>query len=151
VEVRVLDRVTGGPKPELVRALGASYHTGGLEELAREADVVVECTGVGSLVFEAMKRIGPNGVVCLTGMSSGQRTLCLDADALNVELVLHNNVVFGTVNANRLHYERAAESLARADAGWLERVVNRRVPLERWTEAFTREPDDVKAVLQFRE
>jgi threonine dehydrogenase-like Zn-dependent dehydrogenase len=149
--VRVLDRVTGGPKPELVRALGASYHTGGLEELAREADVVLECTGVGALVFEAMRRIGPNGVVCLTGMSSGNRTLCLDADALNVVLVLNNNVVFGTVNANRLHYERAAESLARADRGWLERVVNRRVPLERWTEAFTREPDDVKAVLQLQE
>jgi threonine dehydrogenase-like Zn-dependent dehydrogenase len=148
LEARVLDRVTGGPKPELVRALGASYHTGSLAEIAPGADVIIECTGVGSLALEATRRIGPNGIVCLTGMSSGRRTLCLDADALAAELVLENNVVFGTVNANRRHYEGAAEALARADAGWLEGLVNRRVPLERWQEAFARRADDVKVVLR---
>src|SRR5206468_1158974 len=55
LKVDVLDRVTDGPKPGLVRDLGAEYHTGAVKDLARRADVVIECTGVGRLVFEAME------------------------------------------------------------------------------------------------
>ena len=63
--------------------------------------------------------------------------------------MLENNVVFGTVNANRRHYEMAAEALARADRGWLDRVINRRVPVERWSEALERQGDDVKPIITF--
>ena len=53
-------------------------------------------------------------------------------------MVLDNDVVFGTVNANRRHYEMAADALARADKRWLGRLITRRVPLERWSEALER-------------
>lgn len=149
LQVRVLDRVESGPKPELVAALGASYHAGRIEDVCRGADVLIECTGVGQLVIDAMRHLGPNGIACLTGLSSGRRTLPVDAAALNRELVLENNVVFGTVNANRLHYELAAEALARADKAWLEGLITRRVPITRWAEAFERRADDVKTVLSF--
>ncbi len=39
-------------------------------------------------------------------------TITVDAGALNRDLVLENDVVFGSVNANRRHYEAAAEALA---------------------------------------
>jgi hypothetical protein len=55
--------------------------------------------------------------------------------------------VFGTVNANLQHYRLAAEALARADRTWLERLITRRVPLEDFQQAFEKEPDDVKVVL----
>ena len=64
-------------------------------------------------------------------------------------MVLENDVVFGTVNANRRHYEAAADALAKADPKWLGRLVSRRVPLERWSEALVRCPDDVKVVIDF--
>ena len=67
--------------------------------------------------------------MCLTGVSSGGRTIAVDAGGFNRELVLENNVVFGTVNANRPHYQAAAAALTRADAGWLDRLITRRVPL----------------------
>ncbi len=51
-------------------------------------------------------------------------------------MVLDNDVVFGTVNANRRHYEMAADALAGADQGWLRRLITRRVPLERFSEAL---------------
>jgi hypothetical protein len=71
-----------------------------------------------------------------------------DIDAgLNRELVLDNGVVFGTVNANRRHYQAAATALAKVDQPWLERLITRRVPLGRWPEALQRRPDDVKVVL----
>lgn len=64
-------------------------------------------------------------------------------------MVLENDVVFGSVNANRRHYELAAEALARADRAWLERLITRRLPLDRWREALERRPDDVKEVIDF--
>ncbi len=91
----------------------------------------------------------PNGIVCLTGVSSGGRTIPVDAGALNRELVLENNVVFGSVNANRRHYEQAAAALGRADAGWLDRLITRRVPLALWADALERRQHDVKTVLTF--
>jgi hypothetical protein len=56
--------------------------------------------------------------------------------------------VVGSVNANRRHYEAAADALALADSEWLARLVNRRVPLERWQEALCRDPDDVKVIIE---
>jgi glucose 1-dehydrogenase len=149
LDVHVLDRATDGPKPDLVRDLGATYYAGSVTGACIDVDVVLECTGVGQMVFEVMKCIGPSGIVCLTGVSSGNRQLAVDMDALNRELVLENNVVFGTVNANRRHYEAAAAALAQADSAWLERLIGRRVPLDCWADAFVRRPDDVKTVIDF--
>jgi glucose 1-dehydrogenase len=147
LEVHVLDRVTSGPKPALVADLGATYHTGTVADAVPRADLILECTGVGELVLDAMVKAAPDGIVCLTGVSSPGRTITIDANALNRELVLENAVVFGTVNANRRHYQAAAEALAKADQPWLERMITRRVPLGEWPEALQRRPDDVKAVI----
>jgi threonine dehydrogenase-like Zn-dependent dehydrogenase len=149
LEVHVLDKVIQGPKPSLVRDLGATYHSSGVEEACAEADVVLECTGVGQLVFDAMRCTARGGIVCLTGLSSGGHRLEVDLAALNRTMVLENDVVFGSVNANRRHYEIAAEALARADLNWLGRLITRRVPLERWNEALSPKPMDVKTVIDF--
>ena len=147
-EVHVLDQVTAGLKPDLVAAIGATYHHGDIASTGCTPDIVVECTGVGQLVFDAMDAIAPNGVLCLTGVSSKGRSLGIDAGELNRHMVLENDVVFGSVNANRSHYEAGAEALAKADPAWLGRVVSRRVPLDHWQDAYTRQPDDVKVVLE---
>jgi glucose 1-dehydrogenase len=149
LEVAVLDRVTDGPKPQLVADLGATYHSGPIEDACRRAepDVIVEATGVPQLVFDAMRHTAPVGIVCLTGVSPTGRELTVDAGAVNRELVLENDVVFGSVNANRRHYEAAARALAEADRAWLERMITRRVPLDRLEEALARGPDDVKVVV----
>lgn len=147
LEVHVLDRVTDGPKPAIVRDLGAHYTTGPLGEVCPDADITLECTGVGQIVLDVMGCSAPGAVVCLTGVSSGKRSLKIDAAALNRSMVLENDVVFGSVNANRRHYEAAAESLKKADRAWLGRLITRRVPLSRWSEALKRREDDVKAVI----
>ena len=149
LDVHVFDRVTTGPKPDLVTALGATYHTGSIETACVGADVLLECTGAPQLVFDAMRCVAPNGIACLTGVSSGSRVLSVDIGALNNEMVLENNVIVGTVNANRRHYAQAAAALAQADRGWLDRLITRRVPLEEWRSAFELKPDDVKTVLRF--
>lgn len=149
LDVHVFDRATDGPKPELVRALGATYHTGALEAVPVETDVVIECTGAAPVVVEVINRTGPGGVVCLTGISPRGRTIDIDVGLLNRTMVLENDVVFGTVNANRRHYEAAAVALAGADRAWLDALISRRVPLARWSEALQRGEHDVKVVLDF--
>ena len=147
LEVHVLDIVTEGPKPGLVRDLGGTYHTGSIKDVCVDVDVVIEATGVGQLIFEVMDCTSPGGIACLTGVSSGGRRMSVDFGALNNAMVLENDVVFGSVNANRRHYELAAEALAKADPGWLDRMISRRVPLARWDEALTRQQDDVKPII----
>ena len=150
LEVHVLDRAESGLKPELVRALGATYHHSGVAKAVEHCrpDVIIEATGVGQLVFDAMQGTGAGGVVCLTGVSPTGRQLEVDAGAVNRELVLENDVVFGSVNANLRHYEMAREALAAADRGWLERLITRRVPLSQFADALVRRDDDVKVVIE---
>jgi threonine dehydrogenase-like Zn-dependent dehydrogenase len=149
MDVHVLDRVTEGPKPELVADLGATYHHDGMAEVAAriEPDIVIEATGVGSLVLDAMTITGPYGVVCLTGVSSPGRSLKIDAGEMNREIVLENDAVIGSVNANLEHYRMAAEALTKADITWLSRLITRRVPLAGFADAFTASDDDVKVVI----
>jgi threonine dehydrogenase-like Zn-dependent dehydrogenase len=148
LDVHVLDRATSGPKPELVRSLGATYHSGGLKDALPGADITLECTGVGMLALEAIRSSGRNGIVCLTGVSASHQ-LSVDAGAVNRDIVLENDIVFGSVNANRADYEAASRALAGADRAWLRRLITREVPLERWRQAYTKQEGDVKTVLRF--
>jgi glucose 1-dehydrogenase len=147
-EVHVLDRVTSGPKPALVEALGATYHTGAVSKLGLRPDIVLECTGVAQLVRDVAIAAAPGGIVCLTGVGppaapdGSTTTLATDA-------VLKNLVMFGSVNANRRHYYRAAQVLAGADREWLEQLVTRRVDPDAFEQALERAPDDIKVVIEF--
>ena len=149
LEVHVLDRVESGPKPALVRALGATYHTGSVTDVGFQPDVIVECTGVGQVITDAIQSIAPGGVVCLTGVGSGGRTVGLATADVATNIVLRNNVVVGSVNANKRHWYKAGQVLARADRAWLARLVTRSVPPEEFMRALRREPDDIKVVIQF--
>jgi threonine dehydrogenase-like Zn-dependent dehydrogenase len=151
LEVHVLDRVESGLKPELVRALGATYHAGAVTDVGFEPDVIVECTGVGQVIIDSIRAVAPGGVVCLTGVGSGGRTTGLPAADAASNIVLRNNVVVGSVNANKRHWYKAGEALARADRSWLARLVTRRERPEDFTRALERTADDVKVVVQFAE
>jgi glucose 1-dehydrogenase len=150
LDVHVLDRATEGVKPETVSALGAEYHSGDITDISKqcEPDVVVECTGVAELVAGAMQHTAPGAIVCLTGVAAS-RSLSVDVGALNNELVLENDVVFGSVNANRRHFEAAVQSLRDADQDWLRRLITRTVPFERWQDALEKGDDDIKVVVDF--
>jgi threonine dehydrogenase-like Zn-dependent dehydrogenase len=146
-------------RAQLVEACGATYVKGDEEPLLDLAqrvggiDLIVEATGVPQLVFDAIDAVGPNGVVCLTGVSAGARTLQIPADKLNLEMVLENKLVFGTVNANRQHYAAAAADLAVFAERWpglCERMITRRVPVDDFAQALEpRAGVDVKTTITF--
>lgn len=151
LEVHVFDVVKDGPKPGLVRDLGATYHHESLPDSGLKPDVLVECTGVTSVVLDAFRCRAQDAITCLTGVSGTGKQTAVDVGALNREEVLMNGVVFGSVSANRRHYDAGAKALAAADKDWLRRLISRRVPLEEFTEAFDHHPDDVKVVLDLQD
>ena len=146
----VVDLVSEGRKPEMVRRLGATYlHRGNLGEAAAAADIVLECTGHVQMLLEEGPQHARHRITCLTGVSAAGAAATVDPGLLNRNMVLQNSVIFGSVNANRQHYELAAKALAQADPGWLAELITREVPLEEWEDAYTRKPDDIKAILSF--
>ena len=148
LEVHVMDRNEAGPKPALVRDLGASYHR---EFPAIEPDIVIECTGSPAIIAQAVAGSAPGSIVCLTGLGGRQLDASFDVAKLNQSMVLENRVVFGTVNANLRHYHAAADALSHANRAWLDRLITRRVGLSRWEEAYQKLEGDVKTVLLFED
>jgi len=149
LEVHVLDRVTSGSKPELVKALGATYHSTTVSELDFEPDVIIECTGVGQVISESIHKLGAGGIICLTGVGSGGMAPTATTADTAAAAVLRNNVMIGSVNANRRHWYKAGAALRRADRKWLERLITRREKPENFKKALNREPDDIKVIIQF--
>ncbi len=148
-DVHVFDRATSGPKPALVQALGAHYHSGSVTELGLSPDIVVECTGVAPLIRTAAETAAPGAIICLTGVGPPIVPNASAPTNVMTDAVLKNLVIFGSVNANRRHYYLAAKELAKADRSWLEQLVTRRVPPEAFEQALEREPDDIKVVIEF--
>lgn len=148
-EVHILDRHAGGPKPPLIRDLGATHHAGSPADVADlSPDVVMECTGAPQVIAGVLGRTAPSGIVCLLGIGIGHEAK-FDIGGFNRVAVLDNHVVFGAVNANRMHYQMAADALARADKAWLSRLISRRVPLSRFAEALEHQAGDIKVIVDF--
>ncbi|HEX4749427.1 MAG TPA: glucose 1-dehydrogenase [Bryobacteraceae bacterium] len=147
LEAHVLDRVESGPKPELVKQLGGKYHTGPLKNLGFRPDIIIECTGVASVIAECMTQLGSDGILALAGVSSHGQKVDLDLGTINRTMVLDNQVIFGSVNANRSHWEAAGKSLLEADRGWLSRLISRKEKFANWQKALERRADDIKVVI----
>jgi glucose 1-dehydrogenase len=150
LEVHAFDRGWTGLKPQLVHALGGTQHSSLDSALERlQPDIVMECTGSASVIRELLGRTSPGGIICLLGVSAPGQKIDVDMGKVNRTLVLDNEVVFGSVNANHAHYKKAAQALAEADQHWLRRLITRRVPLDRWAEALEHRPGDIKAIIDF--
>jgi threonine dehydrogenase-like Zn-dependent dehydrogenase len=150
LEVHLLERGVDAARADVVRRLGGTYHADGIEVVDRlRPDVLMECTGAPAIIAAILGRTAAAGIVCLVGVTTPGHEIELDVGCINRRLVLDNDTVFGVVNANRAHYQAAAEALRQADRSWLDRLITRRLPLDRWAEAFERAPGDIKTVIEF--
>jgi glucose 1-dehydrogenase len=127
---------------DLIEALGARYESTvrlPIVEGARKYgpfDLIFEATGASPVVFDSMQALGKNGVLVLSSVTGGDQMIQVPADRINLEFVLGNKVMVGTVNANREYFEMGVKDLAHAEAqypGWLERLLTHPVRgLENW-------------------
>ncbi|HMD01862.1 MAG TPA: glucose 1-dehydrogenase [Candidatus Baltobacteraceae bacterium] len=109
---------------ELIERIGGTYHAVGQRPFAGSSaelgayDIIFEATGYAPLAFEAMGELNKNGVLILSSVTGGKHTIEIDADKINLEFVLGNKVVFGTVNAGREDFERGVADFSRAELTW---------------------------------
>ena len=131
---------------DLIEALGARYESVAEVPLLVGAkqygpfDIIFEATGFSPVVFESMQALGKNGVLVLSSVTGGNRTIEVPADKINLEFVLGNKVMVGTVNANREYFEMGVRDLAQAEAqypGWLKQLLTHPITgLENYAELF---------------
>jgi threonine dehydrogenase-like Zn-dependent dehydrogenase len=152
LRLRGLDVTTFGRTPQpyrnadLLEAIGARYVNTAersIEDTARASgafDLIFEGTGSSAVVFESMLAVAKNGVLVLSSITGGGRTLQVPADRINLEFVLGNKVMVGTVNASRENFETGVRDMAQAEAeypGWLARLLTHPVRgLDRYRELF---------------
>ncbi len=117
---------------EIVKGMEATYVSTAelpLEELARKvgkADLIVDATGSSEMAFGAMKYLGHNGVLVWTSITGGNRTSEVNSDKINIDWVLGNKLLLGSVNANREHFERGIRDMALGEVmfpGVIQRIL----------------------------
>jgi glucose 1-dehydrogenase len=131
---------------DLIEALGARYlitQDVPIVEGAKQHgpfDLIFEATGNSSVVFDSMQAVGKNGVLVLSSVTGGDHMVQVPADRINLQFVLGNKVMVGTVNANREYFELGVRDMSQAEAeypGWLGRLLTDPVRgLENYTELF---------------
>lgn len=137
--------------------MGATYHSTANRELAdirREMppiDVAVEATGSASVAFIAMQLLGRNGVLCLLSSTAGSHTQEEPIEAINQKLVLDNNIVFGSVNANMRHFTQGVRDIAamqRKYPGVLAQLITQRLPWQEYRQWFGHRGAGIKTTLE---
>jgi threonine dehydrogenase-like Zn-dependent dehydrogenase len=171
LRLRGLEVVTFGktPKPylnsDLVESLGAAYATSDELPVAESPkryaggfDLIFEATGYSPIVFDSMQALAKNGALVLSSVTGGDRHTEIPSDKINLEFVLGNKVMVGTVNANREYFESGVRDMSQAELeypGWLGRLLTHPVRgLENYREIFdklTNAKDAIKVYCQVAE
>ena len=144
-------------RAQIARDLGAEYISVATRTLADvvketgEPDLVMEATGSAQVVFDATTILNRNGVLCLLSVTGGDRMQPEPIDLINQRLVLGNQVVFGSVNANARHFDAGVRDFVAIVKKWpgvLERLLTNPIPWQDYRTWFTNRGRDIKATLE---
>jgi threonine dehydrogenase-like Zn-dependent dehydrogenase len=146
-------------RARLVKQLGAEYVSvanKALPDVPKETgypDIVIEATGVSRVVFDAMEILGPNGVLCLLSVTGGDTINPEPIDLINQKLVLGNQVVFGSVNANPRHFKQGVKDFVTIDRKWpgvMNELLTNRIPWQDHKKWFTDRGAGIKSTLEIQ-
>jgi threonine dehydrogenase-like Zn-dependent dehydrogenase len=146
-------------RAQIVKSLGAEYlcvANKTLPDVPKETgfpDIVIEATGVSRVVFDAMEILGPNGVLCLLSVTGGDTMNAEPIDLINQRLVLGNQVVFGSVNANPRHFKQGVKDFVTINKKWpgvMNRLLTDKIPWENHKKWFTERGTGIKSTLEIQ-
>ena len=146
-------------RARLVKRLGAEYvcvANQALADVPKDTgypDIVIEATGVSRVVFDAMEILAPNGVLCLLSVTGGDTMNSEPIDLINQKLVLGNQVVFGSVNANPRHFAQGVKDFVTIDRKWpgvMDQLLTNRIPWQDHKTWFTERGHGIKATLEIQ-
>lgn len=153
----VYSRSAGESRAPLVESFGAHYvpaENNSVDDLAKTVgniDLVYEAVGASQLAFDMLRDLGPNAVFVFTGVPGRKGPVAIDTDLLMRNLVLKNQIVFGTVNASREAFEAAIKDLTNFAKRWPEAtkaLITGRFPMEGYADLLQGRAGGIKNVLQ---
>jgi threonine dehydrogenase-like Zn-dependent dehydrogenase len=159
-EVYGLDVVDAtSARPQWLNKIGGQYVDGRqvpANEVAKKVgamDLVLDATGIASLEFNILDALGRNGIYVITGIPDGERPLTIPGGELIRQLVLDNQVMLGSVNASRGHFQMAVNDLARAHLRWKDHaaaLITNHYPFGQFAESVGKHsPDAIKEVVEW--
>ncbi|WP_068469398.1 glucose 1-dehydrogenase [Candidatus Protochlamydia phocaeensis] len=147
------------PRPRLLRNMGGTYldvrqvHVSDIPKLYDAPDIIVEAAGVTSLDFKLWQILGVNGAYVLTGVTPPSQQVQIDGGDLMQELVFHNQVVVGSVNAAKAHWQQGVKDLEEANKAWpgvIEQIITHRFSFAQFENALLSHPqDEIKTVISW--
>jgi glucose 1-dehydrogenase len=161
--VRGLRTIVAGREPEtdaraqLAKKLMAEYvcvektPLNELTKLTGPLDLIIEATGSSTVVFAAMQILPPTGILCLLSVTGGYKTQPVPTDQINQDIVLRNNVVFGSVSASPAHFQLGAKDFVKIDRrcpGALEKMITNHLPWEQHRQWFNERGVGIKTTLE---
>ena len=117
---------------DLLTEIGVKYHSlrmETIEDVVKKTgnfDIVIEATGYSPNVFVGMNILAKNGIEILTSVTGGDKKIEVASDKINLDFVLGNKTMFGTVNANIDHFKMGVKDYALAEQkfpGWLKKLL----------------------------
>lgn len=145
------------PRAQLAKRMGGRYHSianRAILDVKMEMppiDIAVEASGVASAAFDGMQLLGRNAVMCLLSLTGGSQTAEKPIEQINQQLVLGNQVVFGSVNANARHFAMGLTDLAVIERKWpgvLNQLITARIPWDQYQRWFEGEGGGIKTTLE---
>lgn len=153
-EVVGLDVVdAASPRPQWLQTIGGTYLDGRAKPRLTGMDLILDATGVAPLEFNLLHALANNGIYVLTGIPGGDRPLQVDGAALIRQLVLGNQVMLGSVNAARGHFQMGVDDLMRASCRWpglaARLLTHRRTPEQFVAAAEAHDASVIKEVVEW--
>lgn len=146
-------------RPQWLEKIGGKYIDGRKVPVQKIADsvtpmeLIFDATGVAPVEFSLLEALSLNGVYVLTGVPGGDRALQIDGADLIRRLVLKNQVIIGSVNAARDHFQLAVDDLTHARLLWgdhMNKLITNRHRFDDFSSAFQHHgEDEIKAVIDW--
>lgn len=146
-------------RPQILKALGGKYLNGKgvtMKEIFNHCDrvdLILEAAGIPKLDFDLINALATNGIYVLTGVPADGPPLNFDGATIMRQLVLKNQVIFGSVNAGKEHFTRGVQDLGDAVKKWgdiIPRLITKKVHYTNYHEAFFKhEADEIKVVVNW--
>lgn len=147
------------PRPQILMAMDGKYIKSSelnIENFAMKCpqlDMILDAAGIAKLDFDLIKILGYNGIYVLTGVPGDERMLNVNGATIMRQLVLKNQILFGSVNAGFVHFQQAVQDLEAADKKWkgvVEKLITSRTPYTEFEKVLlTHSPNEIKSVLRW--
>lgn len=146
-------------RPNFLKEMGGTYinslkfNVTDLDDRLGQLDMILEAAGVAELGFELIDALGINGIYVMTGIPGEGKPVCIPGGDTMTQIVLKNQIILGSVNASKAHFESGIKDLEEAKNRWgslIDTLITARVNYTDFSKALKMQgQEDIKTVISW--